>query len=406
MTVVGEARGPRCGGRCPRRGRRGRRDVVVVHGAGPQITAEMERRGIEPEFVGGRRVTTPDVLDVVAESLLAVNAEVCAAIGARADRPARGRDRPRAPGRRRSSGSSATPSLLPPPRSSRRSPPAVCRSSPRSPTGPLNVNADEAAAALAVGLGAERIVFVSDVPGVLVDGSVADVLSADDAVAGARGGPVRGRDRAEADGGGPRRPRRRPGLDRRHGGAGLSPASNRLLQGLRAAVLPTYARADLTIVRGEGCRVWDDVGRSYLDFVAGIAVVGLGHRHPGVTAAAHAQLDELWHASNLYWTEPMLRLAGAPLASVSAARRRSSATRAPRRTRPRSRSRGRRPDARGSSRSRAASTAGRSARCRRRASPRSGKGSGRSSRESRSRDRTTSSRSRQRSRPAASWRRS
>jgi predicted acetylornithine/succinylornithine family transaminase len=80
--------------------------------------------------------------------------------------------------------------------------------------------------------------------------------------------------------------------------------------GSRAAVLPTYARADLTVVRGEGCRVWDDEGRSYLDFGAGIAVVGLGHRHAAVTEAAHAQLDTLWHASNLYWTEPMLRLAG------------------------------------------------------------------------------------------------
>jgi len=80
--------------------------------------------------------------------------------------------------------------------------------------------------------------------------------------------------------------------------------------GSRAAVLPTYARADLTVVRGEGCRVWDDEGRAYLDFGAGIAVVGLGHRHPAVTEATHAQLDRLWHASNLYWTEPMLRLAG------------------------------------------------------------------------------------------------
>ena len=90
----------------------------------------------------------------------------------------------------------------------------------------------------------------------------------------------------------------------------MSQASNSLLQGHRAAVLPTYARADVTIVRGEGCRVWDDAGRAYLDFGGGIAVVALGHRHPAVTAAAHAQLDELWHASNLYWTEPMLRLAG------------------------------------------------------------------------------------------------
>ena len=53
-------------------------------------------------------------------------------------------------------------------------------------------------------------------------------------------------------------------------------------------------------------------GREYLDFVAGIAVVGLGHCAPAPLAAAHEQLDRLWHASNLYWTEPMLRLAGAP----------------------------------------------------------------------------------------------
>ena len=90
----------------------------------------------------------------------------------------------------------------------------------------------------------------------------------------------------------------------------MSEAGRSVLEASRATVLPTYARADVTIVRGEGCRVWDDEGSSYLDFVGGIAVVGLGHLHPAVTAAAHAQLDRLWHASNLYWTEPMLRLAG------------------------------------------------------------------------------------------------
>ena len=79
---------------------------------------------------------------------------------------------------------------------------------------------------------------------------------------------------------------------------------------LRDTLLPTYARADITVVRGEGCRVWDDAGREYLDFVAGIAVVGLGHCAPAPLAAAHEQLDRLWHASNLYWTEPMLHLAG------------------------------------------------------------------------------------------------
>ncbi len=77
----------------------------------------------------------------------------------------------------------------------------------------------------------------------------------------------------------------------------------------RTSVLPTYARADITVVRGNGCTVWDDTGRAYLDFVAGIAVIGLGHCAPGPLAAAHDQLGRLWHASNLYWTEPMLRLA-------------------------------------------------------------------------------------------------
>ena len=79
-------------------------------------------------------------------------------------------------------------------------------------------------------------------------------------------------------------------------------------------LLPAYARADVTIVRGEGARVWDDDGHEYLDFGGGIAVVSLGHCHPGPLAAAHEQLDRLWHASNLYRTEPAEALA----ASLSA----------------------------------------------------------------------------------------
>jgi len=76
-------------------------------------------------------------------------------------------------------------------------------------------------------------------------------------------------------------------------------------------LLPTYARADLTIVRGDGCRVWDSDGREYLDFGGGIAVVSLGHCHPGPLAAARAQLERLWHVSNLYRTEPAEQLAAA-----------------------------------------------------------------------------------------------
>jgi len=75
------------------------------------------------------------------------------------------------------------------------------------------------------------------------------------------------------------------------------------------ALLPTYARAEVTFVSGEGCWLTDTDEKRYLDLLGGIAVVSLGHLHPAPLAAAHAQLDALWHASNLYGTEPMARLA-------------------------------------------------------------------------------------------------
>jgi predicted acetylornithine/succinylornithine family transaminase len=77
----------------------------------------------------------------------------------------------------------------------------------------------------------------------------------------------------------------------------------------RAPLLETYARTDITFVRGEGAWLEGDDGKRYLDLVGGIAVVGLGHLHPAPLTAAHEQLDRLWHVSNLYWTEPMERLA-------------------------------------------------------------------------------------------------
>lgn len=77
----------------------------------------------------------------------------------------------------------------------------------------------------------------------------------------------------------------------------------------RDAVMPTYARTDVTFVDGEGSWLTAADGSRYLDFAAGIAVVALGHRHPAPLAAAKAQLERLWHVSNLYWTEPMAELA-------------------------------------------------------------------------------------------------
>jgi acetylornithine/N-succinyldiaminopimelate aminotransferase len=71
----------------------------------------------------------------------------------------------------------------------------------------------------------------------------------------------------------------------------------------------TYARYPATMVKGEGCCLTDGDGRKYLDFLSGIAVCSLGHCHPKVTEAIQSQAAELVHVSNLYYTEPMTRLA-------------------------------------------------------------------------------------------------
>jgi predicted acetylornithine/succinylornithine family transaminase len=74
-------------------------------------------------------------------------------------------------------------------------------------------------------------------------------------------------------------------------------------------LMKTYGRYDLALARGEGARVWDPEGKEYLDFVSGLAVVSLGHAHPGVAEAVARQARTLVHTSNLYFTEPQVRLA-------------------------------------------------------------------------------------------------
>lgn len=76
-----------------------------------------------------------------------------------------------------------------------------------------------------------------------------------------------------------------------------------------AVFIGNYARYPAAMVRGEGCRLVDGDGREYLDFLAGIAVCSLGHCHPKVTEAVRKQAGLLVHVSNLYYTEPMTRLA-------------------------------------------------------------------------------------------------
>ncbi len=77
----------------------------------------------------------------------------------------------------------------------------------------------------------------------------------------------------------------------------------------RQYAIPTYARNPVEFVRGAGCRLWDADGNEYLDFLAGISVLNVGHCHPRVVAAVRGQVGRLTHATNLYYTEPALRLA-------------------------------------------------------------------------------------------------
>ena len=76
-------------------------------------------------------------------------------------------------------------------------------------------------------------------------------------------------------------------------------------------LIPTYARYPVTFARGEGARLWDDEGHEYLDFMAGISVLNVGHCHPLVVNAVRDQVGRLTHATNLYYTEPALRLSAA-----------------------------------------------------------------------------------------------
>jgi acetylornithine aminotransferase len=71
----------------------------------------------------------------------------------------------------------------------------------------------------------------------------------------------------------------------------------------------TYRRAPVTLVKGDGCRVWDENGKEYLDFIGGIAVCSLGHSSPVVSKALCEQSKRLVHVSNLFYTQPQTELA-------------------------------------------------------------------------------------------------
>jgi acetylglutamate kinase len=153
--------------------------ALVIHGAGTRISSALAAAGVEAEFVGGRRVTSDDALPIVREAFRQENHELVRQIGDRAVGlmgDELGLEAERLPGYGNAGmllpvvpsvlwgllASDLVPVIAP-----------LAR-------GPLNVNADDAAAVLAVALFADRLVFASDVPGVIVDGEVVPRLTAID----------------------------------------------------------------------------------------------------------------------------------------------------------------------------------------------------------------------------------
>ena len=83
-----------------------------------------------------------------------------------------------------------------------------------------------------------------------------------------------------------------------------------------AAFMPNYGVPPLALVRGQGCRVWDEDGTEYLDLIAGIAVSSLGHAHPAIVSAVTSQVATIAHTSNLFVNEPAVQLAERLIALV------------------------------------------------------------------------------------------
>src|ERR1700691_1445451 len=79
----------------------------------------------------------------------------------------------------------------------------------------------------------------------------------------------------------------------------------------RQDAIPTYVRNQVEFVRGQGVNLWDDAGDEYLDFLAGISVLNVGHCHPRVVRAVQQQAATLTHTSNLYYTAGAIQLSAA-----------------------------------------------------------------------------------------------
>jgi acetylornithine/N-succinyldiaminopimelate aminotransferase len=331
---------------------------VVVHGGGPALSRTMRRMGIEPSFVDGHRVTSADSAEI-AEMVLSgsINKEVVSCINRAGGRAIglSGTDARMMRVRRHRPGGvdigfvGQIEAIDPTPIEVllEAGYVSVLSSTATDTDGQTyNINADLVAGAVAAAMRAAKLVFLSDVPGVVLDGALVPTLSASAARALLAEQRVTGgmRPKLEAaiaaiEGGVPRVhlvDGRLPHAllleiftDRGVGtlvvpddarvaevgtrapttAAPRAPWAGTLATRGAAAVMSSYGPRALELASGHGSRVQDSDGREYLDFTSGIAVSALGHAHPAVVEAIHSAADGLLHVSNLYWTEPMVRLA-------------------------------------------------------------------------------------------------
>ena len=306
---------------------------IVVHGGGPDITAYMQRLDMPVEFVGGLRVSDADTVEIAKMVLVGkVNKDIVLRIN-RHGQPAVGLCGD--DGLLFRAATTAGPEgedigyvgriervdvgviehiaadYIP----------VIASVGADRAGNSHNINADEAAGAVARAMGAYKVIFLTDVAGWLRDAadptSVISECTADEVEGGA--GRCRRRHAAEAARVPGRHLRRRHlRAHRRRPGAALAAARAVHRRGHRHegpagavsdALIPNYARYDVEFERGEGVRLWDSDGREYLDFLSGIGVCNAGHCHPQVVAAVQEQAARLLHVSNLFYTEPMTRLA-------------------------------------------------------------------------------------------------
>jgi acetylglutamate kinase len=309
--------------------------LVVVHGGGAQVSRLQITLGLEARFHDGLRVTSAEDLDLVEMSLSgSTNQALVRALAAAGLR---------AVGLSGCDGSLVRCDIVPD--LGRVGTPTVVDLSiveallsagftpVISPVclGPdgeaVNVNADEVACALAAALGAERLLLLSDVSSVMLEGESSSEVASDEVEALIASGQVTGgmipKLRAAATVAGKVGDVRVGTFD----GRPLAEVEGTRIHGLkehaaprRGGSLPALVESEvmagvfqyprLMLARGEGAYVWDVDGRRYLDFTAGLGVAALGHGRRDLAAALGEQFAQLGHCSNLFGNLPALELAG------------------------------------------------------------------------------------------------